>query len=85
MLLKFIKYLTNKKNKGGRGKRTTIVEMLPLVGKNKSKQRAMHTSPVTVEGNGYTTVTDILLGSDSLKYNHEVRDSYSLQILDAPH
>lgn len=65
MLLKFIKYLTNKK----RGRGTTNVNVLPLVGRtNQNKElRTRHQ-----------------LGADSYKYNHEVRDSHSLQIPDAP-
>jgi hypothetical protein len=42
-------------------------------------------SLVTVESDGCTMVTDILLGADSTKYKQEVRGSDALHIHDAPH
>lgn len=51
-----------------------ICENVDLGRKNKSKQRAMtnEQSPVPVESNGCTMVTDTLLGTDSIKCKSEI-------------
>lgn len=78
----FPNLLFNKQEKGGGANKCQSVAFSR---KNKQKQRATYMSPVTVESDGCTMVTDILLAAGSFKYKKQVRDSNSLQVPDVPH